>query len=110
MPVRNRPQELTKIHFTKLKNLKDLTISFQESPITGIFGKNGSGKSTILHALACIYKPVIDSDRKNFKFPQFFIPTTLDLWNNSEFRVDFDMIQGTNMVPDSRTYYKSQDR
>ena len=57
MPVHNRPQELKQIHFTRLKNLVNLTISFQGSPITGIFGTNGSGKSTILHALACIYKP-----------------------------------------------------
>lgn len=110
MPTHNRPQELKQIHFTRLKNLVNLTISFQGSPITGIFGVNGSGKSTILHALACIYKPSPDSSRKNFKFPQFFIPTTLDLWNNSEFKVDYDIIQGANMVPDSRTYYKSQDR
>lgn len=110
MPVHNRPQKLKQIHFTRLKNLVNLTISFQGTPITGIFGVNGSGKSTILHALACIYKPSPNSSRKNFKFPQFFLPTTLDLWNNSKFKVDFDIIQGANMAPDSRTYYKSQDR
>lgn len=54
--------------------------------------------------------PLQTADEKNFKFPQFFIPTTLDLWNNSEFRIDYDIIQGINMIPEFRVYKKSQDR
>ena len=29
MPVRNRPQKLNKIHFSKLKNLENLAVSFE---------------------------------------------------------------------------------
>ena len=52
MPIRNRPQRLQKIQFRKLKNLENLEISFENKHITGIFGTNGSGKSTILNTIA----------------------------------------------------------
>ena len=110
MPVRNRPQKLKKILFSKLKNLENLEISFDDKQITGIFGTNGSGKSTVLHALACLYQPVTDSIRKNFKFPNFFIPTTLDLWNGSRFTIEHEIINGAAMVPEIKEYKKSRDR
>lgn len=110
MPVRNRPQVLKKIRFSKLKNLENLEVSFENKQITGIFGTNGSGKSTVLHALACVYQPVVNSTRKNFKFPHFFIPTTIDLWNGSQFTIEYEMINGTVMTPDSKEYKKNSDR
>lgn len=110
MPIRNRPQRLQKIQFRKLKNLENLEISFENKHITGIFGTNGSGKSTILHALACLYQPVANSTRRNFKFPNFFIPTTLDLWNGSQFTIEYEMINGAAMVPERKEYKKNRDR
>lgn len=110
MPVRNRPQKLKKIHFSKLKNLENLDISFEEKQITGIFGTNGSGKSTVLHALACLYKPSNHSTRTDFKFPNFFIPTTIDLWNNSLFTIEYEMINEDTMVPYTKEYKKQRDR
>ena len=77
MPIRNRPQRLQKIQFRKLKNLENLEISFENKHITGIFGTNGSGKSTILHALVSFYQPVANRPSRHFKFHTFFIPTTL---------------------------------
>lgn len=55
MPV--IPQSLDKVFFTQLKGLHNVEISFTDKPITAIFGVNGCGKSTILHALACLYRP-----------------------------------------------------
>lgn len=110
MPIRNRPQRLQKIQFRKLKNLENLVISLENKRITGIFGTNGSGKSTVLHALACLYQPVANSTRKNFKFPNFFIPTTLDLWNGSQFSIEYEMINGTEMVLERKEYAKNRDR
>lgn len=110
MPIRNRPQRLQKIQFRKLKNLENLEISFENKHITGIFGTNGSGKSTILHALACLYQPVANSTRRNFKFPNFFIPTTLDLWNGSQFTIEYEMINGAAMAPERKEYKKNRDR
>lgn len=110
MAVNNRPQKLKKIKFSKLKNLENLEISFEDKYITGIFGTNGSGKSTVLHVLACLYQPVKDSSRKDFKFPHFFIPTTLDLWNGSQFTVEYEMINGNAMALDAKEYRKNRDR
>lgn len=110
MPVRNRPQKLKKIHFSKLKNLENLAISFEDKQITGIFGTNGSGKSTVLHALACLYQPVNNSTRKDFKFPHFFIPTSIDLWNGSQFTIEYEIIAGAVMVPNTKEYKKNIDR
>ena len=108
MPIRNRPQRLQKIQFRKLKNLENLEISFENKHITGIFATNGSGKSTILHALACLYQPVANSTRRNFKFPNFFIPTTLDLWNGSQFTIEYEMINGAAMAPERKEYKKTE--
>lgn len=110
MPIKNRPQKLKKIEFSKLKNLENLHISFEDKLITAIFGTNGSGKSTVLHALACLYQPVKDSTRKDFKFPNFFIPTTMDLWNGSKFTIEYEMINGVEMIPSTKEYTKSRDR
>lgn len=110
MPIKNRPQKLKNIAFSKLKNLENLYISFEDKQITAIFGTNGSGKSTVLHALACLYQPVKDSTRKDFKFPNFFIPTTLDLWNGSKFVIEYEMINGVDMLLSTKEYTKSSDR
>ena len=44
------------VHFDQLKCLKDATIEF-DKPLTAIMGVNGCGKTTVLHALACVFKP-----------------------------------------------------
>lgn len=62
---------LISIHFSKLKNLKDLTIGFGKPP-TAIMGINGCGKTTVLHALTCTFKP--EKDGEYYRFSQFFPP------------------------------------
>ena len=69
------------VHFEKLKNIQNCTISFDKN-LVGILGINGSGKSTILHALACMYKPVAGAT--NYKFSYFFTPNTHSRWNDSK--------------------------
>lgn len=107
-----RPQKIECIRFTKLKNLENLEISFNDKPITGIFGVNGSGKSTILHALACVYKPIPNSNCEDFKFSQFFTPTTLDSWKGSEFNVELSIKdgKGTSFKTETKIYKKATDR
>lgn len=113
MPIiHNRPQRLDSVTFRKLKNLHEISIEFSPNRITGIFGSNGCGKSTVLHALAGIYKPVANSSRVDFKFISFFLPTTLGTWSGSEFEIQYSMIQGDgNMHPaDPKIYKKENDR
>lgn len=49
-------QFLKSVHYSQLKNLMDLNLNLEGKEITGIFGPNGYGKSTILHSLLCIYQ------------------------------------------------------
>ena len=110
MSPKNRPQKLKSITFEKLKNLENLTISFEGEPITGIFGVNGAGKSTVLHVLACLYKPLQDSDREDYKFSRFFVPTTLDLWSGSKFSICYEQKNNKSEVCLDKLYRKNKDR
>lgn len=47
---------LKSVYFKKLKGLHDIKIEFSET-LTAIMGVNGIGKTTVIHALACIYQP-----------------------------------------------------
>lgn len=80
-------QYLSTIHIDKLKGLSNVDVSFAGSRVTGLFGVNGCGKSTILHALACVYQPPEGSNNKGFTFPNFFPPTTLGTWSGSKFHI-----------------------
>ena len=81
MPISQ--QVIHSIKVKSLKNLVELEMSFDGSPVTAILGPNGNGKSTVLHALACAFKPIAD-DGENYKFSSFFLPNTDALWNGSE--------------------------
>lgn len=69
------------VYFERLKNLRNCTIKF-EKHLVGILGVNGCGKSTVLHALACMYKP--KPGMPNYKFSMFFTPNTFCRWNDSK--------------------------
>ena len=64
-------QTIEKIVIDQLKGLHNVEISFSDKPITAIFGVNGCGKSTILHALACLYKTESNIGETNY-FTRFF--------------------------------------
>lgn len=87
-------QILHSVEYTKLKGLKDLTISFDGKSVTGIFGVNGAGKSTIIHSILCLYRPVdninkskSEVDTVNYKFSSFFRSTNFDSWKGSELKM-----------------------
>lgn len=60
-------QRLMNIHVDNLKGLKNLDIDFDKN-LTAIMGVNGVGKSTIIHALACIYRPYHSEEDYKFSF------------------------------------------
>ena len=78
---------LRQIDIQKLKGLSNVTINFDENrPLVALMGLNGVGKSTILHALACIYKPhTIDGElpANDYKFSYFFTPNPDATWKDS---------------------------
>lgn len=102
-------QKIISLDITKLKNIKNCKIDFSGKPLTAIMGVNGIGKSTILHALACCYKPT-DVERKDYKFPDFFPPNTYALWNDSCFKLSFSYRDGARESGVIEREYIKRDR
>lgn len=110
MPV---SQQVT--HSLSIKKLKGISsldeIRFDEKPLTAILGPNGCGKSTILHALACCYKPVEGVVQQNWQFRDFFTPTTDATWAGSSLKMVHSHRDGANQFSDLETEYrKNADR
>ncbi|WP_244109301.1 AAA family ATPase [Burkholderia anthina] len=102
-------------HSLSIKKLKGISsldeIRFDEKPLTAILGPNGCGKSTILHALACCYKPPEEADQENWQFRDFFTPTTDATWAGSSLEMVHSHREGANQFLNVRTEYrKSTDR
>lgn len=103
-------QRLHALEVTKLKNVKNFHISFEDKNITGILGPNGYGKSTILHALACCFQPQ-DVGQKDYKFSNFFLPSPDALWQGSEFKIVHTYRQESQVHENvEQLYGKSSDR
>lgn len=84
-------QELKKLTINTLRGVKNLDISFEGSPVTGIFGLNGSGKTTILQTIMCLYR---DKNSENTKMSRFFkYTTTANKWIGSSYSAVMDYYQ-----------------
>lgn len=99
---RNR---LLRIHIDKLKGLINLDIDFSKN-LTAIMGVNCSGKSTVLHALACVFQP-IDAGNDH-KFNYFFTPNPDALWNDSKLSITY--LDENTQDEVTRNYQKKSDR
>ena len=100
--------KIIKAEFIKLKRLKDLTIEFPEQGVVALMGENGIGKSTVLHALACVYKPhehlqVKKMDEGSW-WTDWFVPHTGNYWRGSSVRIFFAD------APGGTVYCKEGDR
>lgn len=100
--------KIVKVEFTKLKRLKDVTIEFPEVGVVALMGENGIGKSTVLHALACLYQPHEHLQVKKFDYgswwTDWFVPHTGNYWRGSSLCVYF------SDSPDGVVYCKEEDR
>ncbi|MBK3018715.1 ATP-binding cassette domain-containing protein, partial [Klebsiella pneumoniae] len=86
-------------------------IRFDEKPLTAILGPNGCGKSTILHALACCYKPPEGSHQQNWQFRDFFTPTTDATSAGSSLSMIHSFRDGQQVFENIETKYrKNADR
>lgn len=96
-----------KIAIGRLKGVRSLDeLSFEDKPITGIFGPNGNGKSTVLHALAAAYQP--PPHGKDLHYLNFFPRLDQDVWNGTRFVVTHSGIldTGTSFAEASESYSK----
>lgn len=99
---RNRIRHL---QIEKLKGLKKLDILFEKN-LTAVMGVNGVGKSTVLHALACMFSP--DEIGEDYKWKFFFTPTPDASWQGSQMVLTyFDENTQTEI---QREYRKTTDR
>jgi energy-coupling factor transporter ATP-binding protein EcfA2 len=81
---------LKKIDIQNLKGISGCTIEFpSDKKVTAIMGMNGSGKSTIIHALACCYRPRESTSKENNRFSDFFTPHDENNWQGSGFTAHF---------------------
>lgn len=105
MPISE--QYLRSINIIQLKSIKNFEMDFLDKNLTGIFGINGCGKSTVLHALSCIYKP-LNINLINYKFSQFFIPSTYSIWSGSKFSIIHDYRDGADVYHNIETEFSKQ--
>lgn len=96
---------IRRLHIEKLKGLKKLDISFEKN-LTSIMGVNGTGKSTVLHALACMFSPAEKGENHQWKF--FFTPTPDASWQGSQMVLTF--FDENTQTENQREYRKSTDR
>lgn len=102
-------QRLIGIHFEQLKGLKNVTFNLGEKNVTGIFGPNGCGKSTILHVLLCLYKPKT-ADTTNYKYSNFFISVDGLNWQNSKFTYESLYSENGQNKRIKKTIHKKKNR
>ncbi len=102
-------QTIESIYIKKLKQLEDVTCTFTDHNLTAILGINGCGKSTILHALACCYQP--STTGQNYRFSDFFLPSNFNVWDGSEFKIQYSFREGEVKRPNNtKIYKKTADR
>lgn len=102
------------LRIKQLKGLQDVTITFSNT-LTAIMGTNGSGKTTILHALACIY--MRERSGEEYRFSNFLVPNPDSRWSGSELTAVYWQGDYIKKGPQkgyrrlkTRKYYKNSDR
>ena len=104
-------QWLSALHVQNLKSLSNFQdLRFAKEGLTAILGPNGCGKSTVLHSLACCYQPLIGKSRPDYKFSDFFVPTSDVTWQGSSFCIDIEHEGPRHEVGYRFTYAKKKDR
>ena len=104
-------QAINSISIKKLKNINNFELlPLNEKNLTSILGVNGCGKSTILHALACCYKPPEGSHSVNHIFSHWFTPTTDSTWIGSELTLSHTYRNGKEVFTGNQTFTKQKDR
>lgn len=107
--------KLNEFEIEKLKGVSDCKVAFLPHSVTAIMGINGSGKSTILHALACCFKPVGVTSKAYNRFSDFFTPHTHSTWTDSKFSLThefsvFDNVKKEEKIERTTTDYTKNKR
>ncbi len=98
-------QRINSLKIHSIKGLMDVDIDFNDKAVTGIFGINGCGKSTILHILDCIYRSESGKGETNY-FTRFFKKDGRATWSGSSLEANFTIAGSLKTV----RYWKGRDR
>jgi AAA15 family ATPase/GTPase len=86
-------QMLSSIKITKLKSIVDMEmIDFSLNKVTCLMGVNGSGKSSVLHALASSYKQAreYENDETDVFYIGYWLrKTKVDNWYDTKFEISY---------------------
>ncbi|MBD2505511.1 ATP-dependent nuclease [Anabaena azotica] len=102
-------QIIHEISIKKLKNISQVSINLEGSPLISLMGVNGCGKSTILYALCCVYKPLRKED-ENYKFSRFFPPHNHFNWTGSYLSINYSFSDDTHKYFHAIKDYSKKDR
>lgn len=98
-------QKLKSLSVTGLRRLKNLDVSFEGNDVTGVFGVNGCGKTTLLYVLLCLY------NQKNtafqFNFGAFFKKCSSNEFNTTKITATVSYRIGKVVSDHVVTYKKS---
>jgi energy-coupling factor transporter ATP-binding protein EcfA2 len=100
---------LGELTVARLKGITEAKVQFRPHRVTAIVGINGSGKSTILHALACCFKPKDMTSKPYNRFSDFFTPHTHSDWTDSAFTLSYTYkLKDTEVNPEPTSYGKNK--
>lgn len=104
-------QRLHSINYSELKNLRNFMLDLEPNNVTGIFGINGSGKSSLIYSILSLFKPSqSDPNRFNFKFSQFFTHTSHTKYEGSSFEITHSYRENLNVFNNLKRSYSKSDR
>lgn len=88
-----------------------MTISFEGNSVTGIFGPNGCGKTTILHSLLCMYQPKTAGAGENHLFKEFFKTDNQFSYVGSKMTIFYEcQTDGSHVITKGeKTFHKRSD-
>lgn len=94
-----------------LQRLQNITVDFEETGVTAIMGANGTGKTTLLQALACVYRrdTRIQLEQSNAQFNDYFKSHPGNSWDGSKYTVSFYGADAGEVLDDV-DYSKSEGR
>lgn len=98
-------QRLKSLSITGLRRLKDFNISFEDKDVTGIFGVNGCGKTTLLYTLLCLYNQ--KNSAFQFNFGEFFKKCSSNEFDDTEINAEVSFRIGIDIHDTNVTYKKS---
>lgn len=91
-----------------LQRLRNIELELPEVGVTALVGVNGSGKSTIIRALACTFQPRQDIQiaQDDYRLQRFFLPHEGCDWNGSHFevRIKSDQIEAREFKKESNAW------